>query len=40
MSLCDATERDGIDVEPQPLPPIGSMLMTRALQLAADYLGV
>ncbi len=40
MSLRDATERDGIDVEPQPLPPIGSMLMTRALQLATDYLGV
>lgn len=40
MPLRDATETAGLDVEPQPLPPIGSPIMLRALQLATDALGV
>jgi hypothetical protein len=40
MPARDASEQAGIDIEPAPLPPIGSPLMMRALEIATSQLGV
>lgn len=40
MAPENPSETKGLDVKPQPLPPISSPIMLRALQLATEALGI